>query len=445
MPMSPIDITEYSSYETRNQGRLHRLRLILITTHSRFLAAAASLFTAETRDVSPITSPGNSRVGTVEPKTPISEPPSRTISNRSDSATVAADPADEEATSGGAPPSRGLGPLQHTYGQNQHDPTIHDRESPHVDLIPTQGITHLPFPQPGLHGGRPRLPRIMTDPPLKSRNSDNSGTAFFTPGASGHSQPFDSAVKIRVLYSGSGSDSRVTGVHQLVGNSTSSLPPSLSDAGPSERTPEVKTSITLEREPGPEHKSKLPRRDKGNNIESIKTMFPRPKGKRAVPKWDGGDGRGDTTSGGERKEKGKERDDRSRLSTGYVSVPSEVEDHSQALTPVSPTRLGTGYTTQDAASILIQRFNHSLIKQLLTKLGVGESSKPPRSSLPSNRLLPQAEKNEIAAPIPTTPAVPTHTPMVDPSQDRERTLRVFPSLGSLRSGFSRMRNGGKRK
>ena len=480
--------------------------MILIDTYSHFLAAAASLFSAETGDVSPITSPGDSHARATESKLPRFETPSRTVSNGSDSATVAADPTDERATSGhalgaGFPLLRGPGPFKHAYDLNQHDPTIHDIQSPHVDLteapVPAQGTTHPLSPRSNLPRVKPPLARIVTSPPLEQGDSNNTVTAFFTPGASGearHSQPFDSAMNIQIGYSESGSGSpdvvrptrRVTGVRQLSsyrvmspelsrrkrsgprrettpqkttwpsqntqgisntkeqegpGDSAlnlSSFDEIRSAADPSKRIPEARTSATLGRGFGSQRRSKLPRRDKRSDIKE--TMFPRPKGKRAVPRWNGGEGR----SGGKPKEKGEARDDPSLLSADYVSVSSEVEDQSRDrnLTPVSPTRLGTGYTTQDAVSILIQRSNPSILHQVLAKLGVRG---PPRPLPLSNRALTQAEKNEITDPTrPATPASPTHTSGVDSGQNRDRALHVFPSFRGLRSGFAKMRNGDKR-
>ena len=67
-----------------------------MTAHILFLAAA-SLFSAETQDVTPVTTPGNSQVGT-EPKPPVSETPSWTTSDRSDSSTIVANSVDDPAT-----------------------------------------------------------------------------------------------------------------------------------------------------------------------------------------------------------------------------------------------------------------------------------------------------------------------------------------------------------
>lgn len=193
------------------------------------------MFSAVTQDTTPATTPGHSQIRVAESKPSASESSPRTISNRSDSTTIGADPADElvapgQALSVDAPPLWGSGLSQHAYGQDQHDPTIHDTQSPYVDLaetpVPVQGTTFPLSPQPELPGGRPQLPRIKTNPLLESKNSDSPATAFFTPGASGearYSRPFDSAVNIRVQYSGTGSGSRdvagpirrVVDVHQL--------------------------------------------------------------------------------------------------------------------------------------------------------------------------------------------------------------------------------------
>ena len=66
-----------------------------MTAHTLFLTAA-SLSSAETQDVTPVTTLGNSQVGT-ESKLPVSETPSWTISDRSDSSTIVADSANDRA------------------------------------------------------------------------------------------------------------------------------------------------------------------------------------------------------------------------------------------------------------------------------------------------------------------------------------------------------------
>jgi len=184
------------------------------------LITAASLFSAETQDVSPFTSPGNSHIR-AEPKPPVSETPSCTISDRDDSSANVADSANDPAAfehtrrqeRASSPLPRDLCPLQHGYdmNQHQHDPVIDD--TPHVDLTPmsAQGAPHSSAPLPDPSGRKPTLHRIQTNTKLETKNSDSSpGTAFYTPGASGEvveRNLFDSAVNIRAVYS-SGSSSR---------------------------------------------------------------------------------------------------------------------------------------------------------------------------------------------------------------------------------------------
>ena len=127
----------------------------MMGVHS-FLVTAASFFPAEIQDVSPFTSPGNShiRVEAEEPKPPVSEMPSWTISERGDSSVNVADSTDdlgafEHAQRQGrvsSPLPRDLGPLRHVYGKNHHDPNIDD--TPHVNLtsIPPKELLALPPP-----------------------------------------------------------------------------------------------------------------------------------------------------------------------------------------------------------------------------------------------------------------------------------------------------------
>ena len=167
------------------------------------------MFSAGTEDVSPFTSPGNSRVGAEEPKPPVSETPSRTISKRSDSLAVVTNPTDDPAAFEHAqkqgrvssPLPRDPDPLQLDYDKNQHDPTISD--TPHVDLIlePAQGVPRSSPPRPDPSRGIPSLAKILTNMQLESKDSGSSGTAFYTPGQSGEvvdRRPFDSAVNIQI-------------------------------------------------------------------------------------------------------------------------------------------------------------------------------------------------------------------------------------------------------
>jgi len=386
-----------------------------------FLVTAASLFSAETQDVSPFTSPGNSHIRAEGPKPPVSETPSWKISDRGDSSANVADSADDLAAFEHArrqgrvfsPLPRYLGPLQHGYdmNQHQHDPVIYD--TPHVDLtpMPTQGTPRLPSPLPDPSGRKPTLHKIQTSTKLETRNSDSSpGTAFYTPGASGEvveRNPFDSAVNIRVVYSGSSSRSRnaaggpgrgVVEVRQPAdewkskyqfptqalhsprsnSNTTEDTPGhglrtswarlsqvtgergrdsafSFSsspfnefyrEAGSSRRISEVNTSTIAGSGSGscPEPKSSAG--DEGNDIQdSKKITLPEQKEERVVPKLGGGEDR----DGEDRRRKGKEGDDHSCISASaeYVSVSKEVEEHLrvQDPTPVSPARLVMRYTT----------------------------------------------------------------------------------------------------
>ena len=265
--------------------------------------------------------------------------------------------------------------------------------------VSAQGTLRSPSPRPDPSGRKPTLSKILTNTQLESSNSDSPGTAFYTPNRYDEvvdRKPFDSAMNIQVAYSGSSSHSRNVGgdpgrgvveVRQPVGRWKSkyqfptqalqlprsnpkttedtprhglmslnrplqatresggdsafsfSSPPFdefRRDAGPSRRISEANTSTVLGWESGSRPKSKLSAEDKGNYIQdSKKTTFPRQKGGRMVPRWNGGEGR----SGERHREKGKERDDPS-ASTDYVSVLNEVEGHprSQDPTLVSPMR-----------------------------------------------------------------------------------------------------------
>ena len=166
-------------------------------------------------DANSVTSFGNSQIGAEEPKPPVSEALSRTVSNWSDSDTVVTDFADDQGALGRTPLLPGPGHFQRVSDDNKHGPTIHDTQSSHVDPteIPASArgtahpISHVADPP----GGRPLPLRIMTDPPLGSRSSDDTGTTYFTPGASREvrdSRTFDSSATIRVGFSGLNPGSR---------------------------------------------------------------------------------------------------------------------------------------------------------------------------------------------------------------------------------------------
>ena len=346
--------------------------------HSPLLVDAASLFSAETQDVSPFTTPGNTQIRTEEPKPPVSETSSWTISDWCDSSANVADSADDPATFEHAgkqgrvssPLVRDLGPLQHNYDKNQRNPVIDDTLHVNRTAVPVQGIPRSPSPRPDPSGKKPTLSKILTNTRFESRGSDSAETAFYTPGGNVEvvdRKPFDSAMNIRVVYSGSSSrsqnviggpdrgvvevcqpmdewrskyqfptqalqllrsDSKIaedTPRQERRSDSTLGFPPSPSDefqrdADLSSHISEVNTPTTVGLESRP--KSKLPTRDEGNNIQG---------GKRAVfPKQ-------------------KERDDHScaSASTEYVSVSKEVEEHSQSQdsTRVSSARPVIRHTT----------------------------------------------------------------------------------------------------
>ena len=427
---------------------------------------------------------------------------------------VVADSTDDQGGATGITnPLRDPGSLQHAYGQDQHDPTIHDTQSPHVDLTgtptPARGSARPSSPRPE---GRPRLPRILTDPPPELGNPDEARTPFFTPGASGEvgdSQLFDSTENNPVSGPSShdivGSARRLIVVHRLTdewaktkhpfpiqplelprGRRSSRRPDQVpqdqrnskavdvdlghglgisltqpsqnarrnsdskgperprdsrfsslsslsnefrSDAGPSKPTLEPQTSTIPGRESGTQHRSKLPGRDGGNSTGSTKeTKFPRQNGKRVVPKWSDAEGRSE-------EKRREERDDASHLSTDCTSVPNGIEGQfrDRTLTSVSPTRAGTGRTTQDGIWILIQRSTPagpSRIRRLLTKLHVRECFQLLRSSSPRKRVLTQAQKD---------------TPAVETGRDRERTMSGFSSLASLQSWSTGTRKDGNKR
>ena len=148
--------------------------------------AAASVF-SETNNVSPVTSPGNSHIRGEEQKPPLSEAPSRTVSNRSDSSIIVTDSADDQASFGHHFPLQGPGPFQYIHGEDQHDPTIHDTQSPHVGptVAPAQSqvVTRPASPRSDLPSGRPRPTRVTTHPQLGSGNPNAPRSVCFTPGA----------------------------------------------------------------------------------------------------------------------------------------------------------------------------------------------------------------------------------------------------------------------
>ena len=89
--------------------------------------------------------------------------------------------------------------------------TIGDTSYVDVTLVPAQGTPRSPSPRPDPSGRKPILPKILINLPLESRNSYSPGTAFYTPGGGDEivdRRPFDSAVSIQVVYSGSSSHSR---------------------------------------------------------------------------------------------------------------------------------------------------------------------------------------------------------------------------------------------
>jgi hypothetical protein len=337
------------------------------------------LFSTETQDISPITSPGNSQIRAEEPKPPGSETPFRTASNTSESTPIVADPIDDIAPTPGLTKGKGraIDPLrwppafpQHDHDENQHDPIIYD--TPHVDL--TMGASYPLFTRSEPFVGKPRL-QITTGAPLESRNSDSPGTAFYTPGGSGEGmdkRPFDSAVAIRVVYSRSNSRPRDVGAlarrvlnvrqqlytkyqfpvqRTLVAGAdlnTGEVPPrhglNMSLVRPPRNEPSSPRSISGTTTPGHDSgfwsgsglASPDMRGDVGTSKE--KSIFPRRQGKRAVPEWNGSK---DAGHGGRIRE--GVRDDHSSISasTDYVSVSGDIEENPQDTTsPVSFPGLG---------------------------------------------------------------------------------------------------------
>ena len=466
---------------------------LVMTTYSPFLVAAASLFSAETQDASPATSPGNSQIRPEESKPPVSETSARTVSNGSDSTTIVADLADDHTPPRHAqvvtgPLLWGHGPLQ---DQNQHDPTIGDARPPHVDLAEilgqTNGTTCPPSPQQNPPGSKPTLPKILTTAQLEPKNSDSPGTAFYTPSGSGEvvdRRPFDSAVHIRVAYSGSSSPPRdvansarrVVDVQPLkkrpepkhpfpmqplepprhnpktadVGlghglkilltrpsrntraiSSFSSSPfdEYRRDAGLSRRISETNTPTTPGRGSGSRPRSRLGRDEVRSSKE---TRFPRQEGRRIIPGWGGNDAGG----GGGREEMGMERDDRSHMSTStdLVSIPNEAEERSRdhSSTQVSSMQQGIRCMIQDTVLIPIQHQspNPSLMTQLLTKLGVRKYPQPQKHALA------QVQKEMSTVPMTMATASSVDTPTAGPGQGRERTMSGF-SFVNLMPGSTR--------
>jgi len=200
---------------------------------------------SEIDDASPVTSPGNSQIIAKEPKSSVSEAPSRTASKESESSVILAD---DRASFGFPSPIRGPGHLQRVYDKDQHDPIINDTQSPHVGPIvapaQAQGVTR-PSSRSDFPEGRPQPPRIATHLPLGG-NLGGPRSACFTheaTGESGDSWTFDSAACIRVVFSGSDSDSlggagsthRVVGVQPAVQRVTSKRSPSIQPLEPHRR------------------------------------------------------------------------------------------------------------------------------------------------------------------------------------------------------------------
>ena len=178
-----------------------------MVTYPLILTATASLF-SEAHDTSSVTSLGNSQNEAEEPKTPVSEAPSRTVSIGSDSDTIVTGLAGDQGGFECAPLLRGPGHSQHVSDESQHDSTIDDTRPPHVGptetLAPINGITRSSSPKSDSPGGRPPLLRITTSPPLDPRSSDGPGTTYFTPDASREvkvSRTFNSAATVRVEFS----------------------------------------------------------------------------------------------------------------------------------------------------------------------------------------------------------------------------------------------------
>ncbi|KAF9792049.1 hypothetical protein BJ322DRAFT_8617 [Thelephora terrestris] len=309
-------------------------------------------------------------------------------SNMSNSTTIVADSTDDLGTSsrarnqGWVAIPRGHGPVfpQHDYDDIELEPTIYDTS--HVDLtqVPAQGP-----PRPGPPRGKPRL-QITTIAPVRSRNSNSPGTAFYTPGGSGEvvdRRPFDSAAAIRVIYSTSSSrpsdsagpfrrvvrdvlqgsaryqfpiqrtpvsrsDPRATtDAPPRHGFRTSFLRPPRNVAGSPRFFSGASASTTPGHESGLSSGSRLASLDEREDVGTSRdaSIFPRMGGRRVVPSCDGGDG----TAEDERTKKGKETDDWSHMSssTDYVDV---VEESSQGKTPTSANTVRAGLRRKSGAS-----------------------------------------------------------------------------------------------
>ena len=310
--MSP-QVVQGSNRETTNAGRPHLLELASCT-HSLLAATESALFITD--GIGSITRPGNSHIGDEEPKPPPSEASSRTVPNRSDSA-------GDEPGFGRTPPFRGPGHPRHVYDENQHDPTIRDSQSPHVDLTgspaPVKGRTYPSSTLSDLPGGKPRFPRIMTNSPPEPIDSGNL------------------------------------------------------DSGNSRTIPTTSGGV----------RDSFPSRDEGKDTRSDRVAtFPRMGGKRVVPGWGASEG----TDERKRKETGEERSEHLHPPVSTPPVSNEVKDPSWGLnsTPVSPTRPGTWYMAQDNILKVVQRLKPStFIRRLLVKLGVRKYARLPRSSSPS--------------------------------------------------------------
>lgn len=397
IPTSPAESAEYSSSETRNSASL--------------------VFSVETQGFSLVTSPGNSQVGIEEPKPPESETPSRMVSTTSDSTVIVADSTDVP---------------EHDHDENQHDPTIGHAPRPVFSQDPSQGGPG-PAPLSDSLGGKPRL-QIMTVPPVRSKNSDSPGTAFYTPGGSGEvveRGPFDSAVQVRVTYSPSvapfrrvidvlqpgnakhkfpvqrtpvsRSGSNTLGAPPRHGLRMSLVRPPRSDAG-SSRFSSGATIVGYES--GPRPGSGLAGRDEREDVGTSKdsSAFPRPNGKPAVPRRDGNEG----ITEDERVRVGKERDDRSFVSTSteYVAVSVEAEQHHRDTTA----------TPQPSS-------HSSLFRGILTKLGVCKTSKSQ-----DHVVVTQAQKKPPTPSISMAIFQSIGAPMSDYGRGRERRFSGFSSI-----------------
>jgi hypothetical protein len=315
-----------------------------MAAHSSLLVAAVSLLSTETQDVTPLTSPGGSRIRAEEPKPPVSEMFSWMILNKGDSSANVADSTDdpvalEHARNQGMasdPLPCDLGPLQHDYDKNQRDPIIDDTS--HVDLTP-QGTPRSPSPCPDPSGRKPVILDIPTDTQLGSRGGEVVDR-----------KPFDSGVNMQAAYSESSSHSQnvaggpgseVVEVRQPVDERESKhqfpalqLPqsnPKTTEDKPRHRFRTSLTRLSTFGSSSPPFNES--RRDAGSSrrISGANTS--------TVPGWKSGflpksklsaadEGKGIQGSKKDH-QKGKERDDHSHASasTDYVSVSNEVEEH----------------------------------------------------------------------------------------------------------------------